>query len=133
MQKYIVSLDFITPCTVPSCALFDLLGLKRNVLISRKIDNDFLWMLESDIDEELPIINHIENIIKKINNTVLIKSHNFIKQAYVSIGVLYDENPPRVNLNSDWLKIVETKISGIGIQFDFYPTSFSENEQVERR
>lgn len=122
-KEYIVSLNLITPSAVNSPkALSKHSGLPPSLFEQRHFESpakekmelrgETEWLLESQLEKNVSLNEHIEDIKSMIPPGLNVKSNNQIKTTYLNIGVFF---------NSKIIAVPIISFSGENIKF-FYET-----------
>lgn len=85
MKYYIVSLDgFLASSNYDANLSF------KNVIVKKSPSMDYIITLESTLDRNASLEDHINNIIANDDIAVIKQIHPQIKELYLNIGVFYD-------------------------------------------
>lgn len=122
MREYIVSIDIITALTASSYRISQLLGVSKSMLNYKIVNNEIIWKLPSELDNNTELIDHIEHILSFVYFDL--NSKVDFRSIYLNIGVLYDTFTCTVELTSEYLSLIKSKIPEIGIEITCYPYIF---------
>ena len=124
-KEYSVALHLITPSIINSPqVLSDRSGLPPSLFEQRLFESpakekmelrvETEWLLESELERNASLDEHIDEIISMIPPDLNIKSNNQIKSTYLNIGVFFDSRVIAVPI---------IRFSGEGIKFfqDTFP------------
>ncbi len=121
MKEYIISLNFITSSSVKKKLISDQLNLKDDKIHCQKLENDMLWRIESSLDKESSIIEHIGCIVSMVPSDLSSDFGELIKEMYIDIGVFYDTLTCSVSLSGKCINLINKTFNNIDIEITCYP------------
>ena len=127
MKEYIVSLNILTSSSATSEQLSEFLGIPDSMPIHRKIDRGLLWRIESDLEKQTPLNEHVNILISRLPSTISMCPNDFIQEIYLSIGVFHDSVTCTVSFPNECLKFVLSKCPKMAIEIACYPCEEESN------
>lgn len=126
MKEYLVMLDVETP-PMDYQQFQRAFGVKPNLFTAKKVRNGILWRAESTIGARVPLVRHIQSMLKAIPMRSSKHPTRLTRQAFFNVGVMYDSYTCTVDLPYKCLDLMSRH--GVGIQVSCYPTEFGKKKK----
>jgi tetratricopeptide (TPR) repeat protein len=105
-------------------------GLERFSTIARSGNFGPMWVYVYDESDHPDLDDLVRRMINELPPLDEILKLDGVESAVVSIGVMSDQGATSTNLKPETIRLFSEKLKGVGMQFMFYPTDFSEDAEV---
>jgi hypothetical protein len=134
-KEYSVAIHLITPSIINSPqVLSERLGLPPSLFEPRDLSHrlkkkmgarvETEWLLESELERNASLDEHIDDIISMIPPGLNIRSNNQVKSTYLNIGVFFDSRiiaVPIIRFSGEGIKFFQDTFPHFTVEIDHYP------------
>lgn len=125
MKEHMISINFVTSLSIDERTLLREIGLADCALHRKETKDNNIWMLESTLEQHLPVADHINYLCSLFNQNKIVIDSKILTHIYLDIGVLYDTMTCTLTLPNNLIRALTAIFPDLSIEIACYPSTNS--------